>query len=242
MSDIKAILFDLDGTLLPLDNDAFISEYFAAITAFSEPLGYPKREASAGLWQGTKAMVKNDGSRTCMEVFWQTFASFIPGRSYEQVLKDVPLFDAFYRGEGFAKCKKAASPNPEDAQRAVRAAADKGLRIVLATNPLFPRAAISQRLKWAGVDENLFQLITTYDNCRFSKPNPGYYADIAEKIGVEPRFCLMAGNDIEEDLIPADSCGMQTLLISSELHDTEKYPIKISQCRLSALADLIRTF
>ena len=52
----------------------------------------------------------------------------------------------------------------------------------------------------------------------------------------------MAGNDIEEDLIPADSCGMQTLLISSELHDTEKYPIKISQCRLSALADLIRTF
>ena len=59
---IDTILFDLDGTLLPMDQDAFTEYYFKLLAGKMAPLGYEPKQLIAAVWDGTKAMVKNDGT------------------------------------------------------------------------------------------------------------------------------------------------------------------------------------
>lgn len=71
---IKMILFDLDGTLLPMDQEIFIKAYFSGIANKFVNYGYEPNMLIASIWEGTKAMIKNDGSKTNEEVFWDCFA------------------------------------------------------------------------------------------------------------------------------------------------------------------------
>lgn len=70
---IKAVLFDLDGTLLPMDQDIFVKAYFGALCKKLAPLGYEPKRVVDTIWRGTEAMVKNDGSCLNREVFWNVF-------------------------------------------------------------------------------------------------------------------------------------------------------------------------
>ena len=67
---LKAILFDLDGTLLPMDENTFVQTYFSLLCKKFVPLGYPKEEFVNAIWAGTKAMIKNNGGKTNEQVFW----------------------------------------------------------------------------------------------------------------------------------------------------------------------------
>ena len=71
---IKTVLFDLDGTLLPMDQDAFTKGYFRLLAAKVAHRGYEPKALVDGVWAGTAAMVKNDGSCTNEEAFWKRFA------------------------------------------------------------------------------------------------------------------------------------------------------------------------
>ena len=96
---IKAVLFDLDGTLLPLDNDTFIGAYFKRLAGWLIPYGYEPKEVSDTIWKGTAAMVKNDGAKTNETAFWQVFSSVY---GEEKTKADSSCFDAFYNSpEGF---------------------------------------------------------------------------------------------------------------------------------------------
>ena len=70
---ITTVLFDLDGTLLPMDNDAFTKGYFKLLAAKLAPHGYEPRRLVDAIWAGTAAMVQNDGTCTNQERFWQSF-------------------------------------------------------------------------------------------------------------------------------------------------------------------------
>ena len=67
---IKAVLFDLDGTLLPMDQDRFVKSYLSRISAALAVHGYHPKLLVSTIWAGTEAMVKNDGSRNNETVFW----------------------------------------------------------------------------------------------------------------------------------------------------------------------------
>jgi FMN phosphatase YigB (HAD superfamily) len=115
----------------------------------------------------------------------------------------------------------------------------KGIRIVLATNPLFPAIATHSRARWAGLHPEDFELITTYENSRHCKPNPDYYRDILETLKVRPEECVMVGNDVGEDMI-AGELGMQVFLLTDCLinkhnADISRYP----QGSFDALLDFI---
>lgn len=71
---ITTILFDLDGTLLPMDQELFIKTYFKALAARFAPLGYDPQKLINGVWKGTQAMVKNTG---------------------EQIRDNIPVFEDF---------------------------------------------------------------------------------------------------------------------------------------------------
>ena len=205
---MNTVLFDLDGTLLPMDQEAFVRLYFSALTHKFEPYGFDPQKLVQGLWAGMKAMQENDGSKTNEDAFWQAFT----GLAGERALDYRSDFDAFYRNE-FAAAKKATVCHPM-AARCVHLLREKGCRVALATNPLFPQAATWARIEWAGLSPSDFALVTTYENSRHCKPNPDYYRkDVLEKLGVKPEDCLMIGNDVKEDLC-AEALGMQVFLLT----------------------------
>lgn len=219
---IKAILFDLDGTLLPMDQNAFVQSYFGLLAQKLAPRGYEPKKLIDGIWAGTAAMVKNDGSSSNETVFWKQFE----GLFGPQVREDMPLFEEFYRNE-FAGAKSACGYQPQAAE-VIALVKEKGLRVVLATNPIFPAVATQNRIRWAGLQPEDFELYTTYENSRHCKPNPAYYTDILEEIGLRPEECLMVGNDVTEDMV-AKTLGMQVFLltdclINSHGKDISEYP------------------
>lgn len=190
---LTTILFDLDGTLLPMDQDAFTKGYFKLLAQTLAPHGYEMRELMQVIWQGVEAMIRNPGPETNEDAFWRLFCAHYG----ENARKDEPYFDAFYRNE-FQQARAFCSPNPKAAE-AVRVLRNMGLILALATHPVFPAVATESRIHWAGLDKNDFSLCTTYENTVSAKPNPAYYRQILETLHVQPQECLMVGNDVTED-------------------------------------------
>ena len=205
---ITTVLFDLDGTLLPMDLEIFIQAYFGKIAARMASYGYEPKKLIESIWRGTGAMVKNNGSKTNEEAFWEVVATVYG----DSVLNDKHLFDEFYIEE-FGTLSSVCGYEPT-AAKIISDLKDKGYRIVLATNPIFPALATEWRINWAGLNIEDFELVTTYENSRYCKPNPDYYRDILQHIQVPAEACLMVGNDVTEDMI-ASKLGMQVFLLTN---------------------------
>ena len=219
---VTAILFDLDGTLLPMDQDDFTESYFSNLAAKAATKGYQPDALIDTVWAGTAAMVKNDGTKTNEAVFWELFAAKYGG----DALNDIPFFEEFYRTD-FQKAKELCgfAPMAKDIVDSLKA---RGLRVILATNPLFPAIATESRIRWAGLEPEDFELYTTYENSRHCKPNPEYYNDIMQELNLTAEECVMVGNDVGEDMI-AEKLGMKVFLLTDCLinrknEDISKYP------------------
>ena len=217
---VKVVLFDLDGTLLPMDQDTFVRAYFGGISKKLAPHGYDPKKLIDTIWAGTAAMVKNNGSMTNEAAFWAKFTEVFGERATD----DMPYFDEFYRDD-FDKVSVSCGYAPESAE-IIKMLKEKRLRVALATNPIFPSVATEKRMAWAGLKPDDFELYTTYENSRYCKPNPKYYIDIMEKLGVKPEDCLMVGNDVTEDMITKD-LGMQVFLLTDNIINKENKDISV---------------
>lgn len=204
---ITTVLFDLDGTLLPMDLEVFVKDYLGRIAAKLAPHGYDPKQLVDTIWRGTGAMVMNDGSKSNEEAFW----ALAVGVHGDKIVKDKHLFDRFYE-EDFDKIKAVCGHHPAAAQ-IVHRLKERGFRVVLATNPIFPARATQWRIQWAGLTPEDFELYTTYENSRYCKPNLNYYRDILEQLNLKPEECLMVGNDVGEDMV-ARELGMQVFLLT----------------------------
>lgn len=217
---IKVILFDLDGTLLPLDPKAFEKAYFGMLASKLSSRGYETEQLVKAIWSGTVAMVDNNGKKTNEAVFWDRFSEIYGDKARE----DMPYFDEYYRTD-FDKVKISCGYTPQ-ADAAIKELKSLGYKVVLATNPLFPSIATEKRAAWAGLDIKDFELFTTYENSHYCKPNPAYYLEIVDKLGVLPTECMMVGNDVEEDMI-AQSLGMKVFLITDCLINKKEKDISV---------------
>lgn len=221
-----AIMFDLDGTLLPMDNDEFTKGYLYMLSKSVAHLGYTAETLIPAMWKGVSAMVRNTGERLNSELFWEVFSNLLGKECYDHI----PEFDKFYKTE-FAQAVRFSQPTPL-APRAVELAKSHADKVVLATNPFFPLVAVEARLGWTGAKAEDFDLITHYDNSKFCKPNPAYYGEICEKLGLNPKNCLMIGNNADEDIRAAQAVGMSTFLVTDclicdgDLPDTPKGSFK----------------
>ena len=219
---ITTILFDLDGTLLPMDQEVFVKSYLSRLAKTMAPHGYDPDTLIKAVWAGTAAMVQNDGSTTNREVFWKVCNSMF-GRDTQA---DEPLFEEFYRKE-FQEVRHDCGFNPTAAE-AIRQIHAMGLHTILATNPLFPAVATQSRVRWAGLEPEDFEWITTYENSSCCKPNPDYYREILDKLKISPEQCLMVGNDTAEDMVAGD-LGMRVFLltdclINKDNREISQYP------------------
>jgi len=203
-----AILFDMDGTLVPMDMDEFTEGYFKDLLKKCAPFNFDAKEFVAAIWKGTGAMYKNDGTRANREVFWETFEKImnVPGSKVDPYCLD------FYENE-FVDAKRFTKDNPL-AKKAVMLAHEKANKVVLATNPIFPMVGQITRMKWVDLKPEDFDLVTSYESDKYCKPNPKYFLSVCERINVEPKNCLLIGNDEYEDMYAATLAGLDCFLVT----------------------------
>jgi HAD superfamily hydrolase (TIGR01549 family) len=208
----KVLLFDLDGTLLPMDTEQFVEGYLKAlagkVASHIEPDLFVK-----ALWKGTHAMILNtDPTKSNEQVFEEEFLTLTQLQK-----EDIwPVFDEFYLNT-FPTLSNLSKSTPL-AKLIVEEALSQGYRVGIATNPVFPRLAIEHRIKWAGVDHIPFDIVTVYEESNYTKPHKEYYEMICDKLEVQPEECIMVGNDIQEDM-SAKQLGMNTYLVEGYVID-----------------------
>ena len=232
----KAILFDLDGTLVPMDMHKFTEGYFKDLYKSVNMTELPVGDFIDAIWQGTYAMMKNDGSKTNRDVFWDVFGQKF-GFSKEQVDEIDQKCLAFY-GNEFREAKRFCMDNPL-AAKAVAIAREKADKVILATNAIFPLVGQLTRLEWVGLKEEDFDLITCYEKEYFCKPNPKYFLSIMEKMGLKPEECLMIGNDEREDMLCASMAGIDSILVTDTMIPYKDKPWDGEKVTFAELIDVL---
>ena len=226
---MRDLLFDLDGTLLPMVQDEFANSYFMQLSKKFRGTGVDADKLLKTIEKGLMGMVLNDGRNTNEEVFWQIFER-------EMKMKKVDIidrFDEFYLNE-FNEIITSTSPTGV-AKEIIDIAKKKGLRLFLATNPLFPRQATLNRIRWAGLNPEDFLDITTYENNYFCKPNVKYFQEIIRRNDIDLDRALMIGNDVYEDL-SISSLGVKTFLVTDCLEN--KHELELTSDFQGTLSDL----
>ncbi|MDD3174291.1 MAG: HAD family hydrolase [Herbinix sp.] len=204
---MNTFIFDLDGTLLPMPSqEKFLDAYIKALSGKMITHGMEPQKTIQAVMSGTQLMIQNDGSVTNEEKFWQEFCRLL-GKEARQLEE---VFEDFYRNE-FNEVKSTTCAHPL-ANECIQLLKEKGYQIALATNPLFPRVATHNRMLWAGLNPEDFDLITTYEVSSFCKPNLEYYKEVLASIRKKPEECIMVGNDVSEDMC-ASVLGMNTFLL-----------------------------
>ena len=163
---------------------------------------------------GIAAMVQNDGTRTNEEAYWDAYTAV----SGKEILNHMSVFEDFYENE-FDEVAASCGFNPKAAEL-VHSLQAKGIRVILATSPLFPRIATQKRIRWAGLRPEDFELYTTYEDIGTCKPNPAYYTTVLGRIGLGPDDCIMVGNDVSEDMIAGARAGLRGFLVTDCLINT----------------------
>jgi HAD superfamily hydrolase (TIGR01549 family) len=208
-----AVLFDLDGTLLDIDLDLFFREYFAAlgpVVAECIGRGADTRTGLNAVLSGTEAMSLPHPGKTNREVFNARFHE-LTGADLD--LEEYAIaFERFY-ADVFPSLRGTMGPKP-DARRVVETALELGSKVAIATNPIFPRSAIDERMRWAQIADLPVHVVTDYETMHAAKPNPAYYLEVAQMLGVKPQRALMVGDDRVLDMTAAD-VGMRTFYVGS---------------------------
>jgi FMN phosphatase YigB (HAD superfamily) len=210
---IRAVLFDLDGTLVRFDPDQFLHEYVATISRAVAHLMDPRTFVKA-LLESTQVMVDNTGPGTNREAFWQDILRRISCNQdqLEQLTTE-------YYGAVFPQLGVSLGVVPHPAARpTLEWLIRSGYDVAIATNPIFPRVATEERLKWGGIHGLPYKLVSTYEDFHSCKPNTSYYEEVLETIGRAPEECIMVGNDMQEDCV-AGELGMRTYLVEDYLID-----------------------
>ncbi len=213
---LDTILFDLDGTLLPMDQTDFVNAYLHRLCRRYIPCGYDKDTIVKALWAGTEAMVRNDGTCRNEDRFWQCFTNLLGDTT---ILYDT--IEEFYSSD-FDGVKEVVTPTTLSRQ-IVDTLQDKGYTLVLATNPLFPLVGVRTRLNWVGLKPEDFSLVTTYSNSSFCKPFPGYYQDILKTVSKTPEQCRMVGNNPLDDMSAA-KLGLDVYFVTDFIENEHNLP------------------
>ena len=204
----KNFLFDLDGTLLPMDMKKFVDIYVAAFCKTLSPVTkIESKPLMDSIWASVAAMARNDGDCLNETLFWRT----LNARCKRDMRIFSDNFDNFYRGES-SVCRAATRLQPLS-RITVDYIKQHGGNLIVATNPVFPKSATYTRIEWAGLNPNDFSYITTYDNSSACKPNLNYFEEICSVCGIRPEESIMIGNDVDEDMI-SSRLGFDTFLVT----------------------------
>ena len=233
---LKAVLFDLDGTLLPMNEKAFIAKYDRLVTTKFANKGYDYKQINKVFWEAFYKMYENDGSKVNFEVFWDHLAV----RFGQDFLKEKPVVYEFFNNE-FIDVKTEFLPNPL-AKDIVKFVKDNNLLCILATNPVFPLDGVLNRMDYVGLEESDFDYITNSENFRFVKANPKYYKEILDKFNLKSDEVLMFGNHSYEDGESALANNIKTYLIEGCIYLDPKATHEFETIKMDQVISTIRKY
>jgi len=227
------LLLDLDGTLLDVEMRSFLEAFFPlAATRFGGP-GETSR-ISRAMGAAARAMMEaRDGARTVDLVFLETFAPAVGCTPAEARAR----FAAFYREE-FERMRRFVRPLT-GARAFVDHALGRGCELVLATNPVFFLDPILARVRWAGLADVPFALVTGAELMFWTKPHAVYFRQILAMTGRRPEQCLMVGDDPRMDMAAKES-GIATWLAVGEEAAAREAPLADRQGTLAQLTDWLQ--
>jgi FMN phosphatase YigB (HAD superfamily) len=190
--------------------DVFIPAYLKALSGHLAPYADPNKLVQALLAATNESVNNTDPNLTIKKVF---DASFYPAIGVDQ--ETIRHATDYFYAEIFPTLKNHTSPM-NGAVQLVKRAVKRGYQIALATNALFPQMAVVHRLKWANLspDTYPFEIIPSYETFHFAKPNPAYFAELLARLGWPDQPVVMIGDDINNDVIPAQKVGLPVYCVN----------------------------
>lgn len=229
---MKAFLFDLDSTLLQMNQDEFLNGYYSSIAMFSKKLGYNPKEFMNVFNEAAYAIIKNDGTMTNEDRFWS-----VVSKTYDQIDFLKESFYSFYQNE--FKALDSYIHKTYHPKEIIEYLRSKDYKVILATNPVFPKIATTERMKWAGLTPEMFDDITTYEDCLYCKPNHRYFEEILKKHNLKPEDCIMVGNDVDDDFSDLP-LGMDGYLITDYLINRKEKTLPVEDYTLDEFLQFIK--
>ncbi len=190
---IRGLLVDLDNTLVGIDVDAFIERYTAAVAARVAP-GQPDRGQAVIAGATYRMLTQRDTGRTNRDRLLEALAAEVGDDAADLWRRLEEASTAV-----LPTLRTLAHPLP-GARETVLEARRRGLRVALATNPIYPRAVIVERMRWAGLDEGDVDHVASLEVSTDTKPHAAYFAGLAEALGLDLAQCLMVGDDPDQDI------------------------------------------
>ena len=83
----------------------------------------------------------------------------------------------------------------------------------------------------------------TQDDFATTKPDLRFFESIVKRCGIDPRQCIMVGDRIDKDVIPAKLLGMKTILVRVGLHQNQqpRIPFEVPDAELNSISGLAET-
>lgn len=198
---LKALLLDLDGTLIDIDGDRFLEEYIERAAGWMEPLVAPERFSQAVWTAAIPLMVTPHPGVSNKSVLWDALSKAleVPGdrllAHFEEQLHPDRLKGILPGGQARA-----------GAQELVELAGHLGLKRVVATMPIYPEVVVRERLARGGLADIPWDFIAT-EEMDAVKPHPEYWEAVVRAAGVSAEECLVVGDDFFRDIRPAPAAS-----------------------------------
>ncbi|MCB9451681.1 MAG: DinB family protein [Anaerolineaceae bacterium] len=217
---IKAVLLDLDDTLLINPDSVFVVAYLGAIDRFFTDLW--GQSLSQALLKTLPVM---NGQRDMVMTNADIALSIIRQAAIDQDEEEIQAaFQQFYAKvyPHLQSCSQPVAIAPE----LVDYLKQKKYAVVIATNPLYPADATYRRLAWAGLPDTpeSYALVTHNENMHFTKNHAAYYAEIVARVGVEPDEAIMVGDSLNNDMHPAQQAGLSVFHVTAQSHHENGIP------------------
>ena len=205
MKHYDAYLFDLYGTLVDIHTDEGRSAVWRALAAYtpgSEAKGLKRRfaalclEREEALWQKTAFPEIDLGP---------VFAELLDTDNPERIREAAWAF------------RRASTTHLRlytGAKALLERLRETGARVILLSNAqaLFTRP----ELELLGLDDAFHRIYLSSDYGR-RKPDPAFFARPLEQLNLDPRRCLMLGNDPDCDIRGAAAVGMDSFYLHTGL-------------------------
>lgn len=206
------LLIDLDDTLLPHSSERFLPAYISALSNHLSGVASPKLVEQYLLSATYKAISSSDPGTTIKQTFDENFYPLLgttSGKLQDSILN-------FYNTE-YLSLSPISTPDP-DVISFIKNCVKKGYQLAIATNPIFPKIATYQRMRWAGLppEDFPFSIITTYEDFHFTKPHPAYYMEILAQMGWQENQVVVIGNDLAGDILPCKDLGLATYWVTND--------------------------